>query len=140
MPPSHPSDQLLDRYLGKPNAIAKLISVAKNLPVRWDPEQESPYRERMIDLLMTVQTVAQDDAIQDRTAVFNERFTAANYLEIKRFVVYVIFISLPDANWKQPVAWDSEGGRPVVYHLDSMLEQAEEIVLSLLARHLCGRA
>ncbi|WP_211104501.1 hypothetical protein, partial [Azospirillum baldaniorum] len=134
----NPLDWLIDRYSDRPRALQKMIDLADRLPARWDTEQESRYRDRMTRLASTVLEVANDMTVADKPTAFRERFTAATALEIQRFVVYLVYLSLPNRDWPQPVAWDSEVGCPRVYHLDSMLEHAERLVLTLVALWLQG--
>lgn len=140
MPASLHSDRLFNRYINKPNSIAKLISISASLPTRWNPEQEAHYRKNIACLLTAVLDIIQDEEMLNKAVTFGERFTSADVLEIKRFVVYIIFVLLPNEDWPQSVIWDSTIGRPVVYHLDTMLEFAEGLVLTLIARRLTGEA
>ena len=135
-----PLDWLFDRYGCRPRSLQKMIELADRLPVRWDTEQETRYRDRMIRLANTVLGVAEDSTIADMGLAFRERFTAATALEIQRFVIYLVYLSLPDQGWPQPVAWDSEAGCPRVYHIDSLREHAERLVLTLVALRLRDEA
>ncbi|KJR66206.1 hypothetical protein VY88_09345 [Azospirillum thiophilum] len=136
----NPLDWLIDRYSDRPRALQNMIDLADRLPAQWDTEQESRYRHRMTRLASTVLEVANVTTVADKPMAFRERFTVATALEVQRFVVYLIYLSLPDQVWPQPVAWDSEAGSPRVYHLDRMLEHAEQLVLTLLARRLQSEA
>ncbi|NYZ11615.1 hypothetical protein HL658_03565 [Azospirillum sp. RWY-5-1] len=133
-------DRLFDRYINKPHSIARLISISESLPARWNPEQEAQYREEIVCLLTAFLNIVLDQEMAERASAFRGRFTEADICEVKRFVVYVIFLSLPNEDWPQPVIWDSAAGRPMVNHLDNTLEFAEELVLTLLDRRRSGKA
>lgn len=135
-----PLDWLFDRYGCRPRSLQKMIDLAGWLPARWDTEQEGRYRDRMIRLANTVLDVSNDTTVADKLAAFRERFTDATALEIQRFVIYLVYLSLPDQGWPQPVAWDSEAGCPRVYHIDSLREHAERLVLTLVALRLRDEA
>ena len=130
-----PLDWLFDRYGGRPRAGPGGGELAERLPARWDSVQEGRYCNRMIRLANTVLEVVNDTPV-DKLAAFRERLTPTTALEIQRFVIYLVYSSLPDQGWPQPVAWDFEAGCPRVYHVDPLLEHAERLVLTLVALRL----
>jgi hypothetical protein len=113
-----------------------MIELADRLPARWDSVQEGRYRDHMIRLANTVLEVSNDTTVTKVPIAFRERLTSATALEIQRFVVYLVYLSLPDQAWPQPVVWDFEAGCPRVYHIDPLLEHAERLVLTLVALRL----
>jgi hypothetical protein len=98
MPEFRPFDRLLERYASKPNSIVRLIASAGKLLARWSADQEGQYRNKIVDLLTAMLDVALDETIAEKLPAFSERFTATDVLELKRFVVYVIFLSVPHAD------------------------------------------
>lgn len=136
MPYPDPVDWLIDRYAYRGNAVIKLMQLAADQPTPWDAEQEIRYRSRVLDILEVMLNIAADTAIADKGEAFRMRFTVAQAMEVQRFVVYLIFLTLPDENWPDPVSWDHAAGCPRVFHLESMLTHAEATVLALLARRL----
>ncbi len=131
-----PLNWLADRYAYRPAAITKLMVLAADHPTPWDAEQEAQYRSRILEILGGMLEVANDAAVADKAQAFHERFTAAHAVEVQRLVVYLIFLTLPDQGWPEPVTWDQATGRPRVYHLEPMLIHAEAMILDLLARRL----
>ncbi|MDQ2106472.1 hypothetical protein [Azospirillum isscasi] len=131
-----PLDWLADRYAYRPAAIIKLMVLAADHPTTWDAEQETHYRGRLLDILGHMLEIADDTTVIDKAQAFRERFTAAHAMEVQRLVVYLIFLTLPDQGWPEPVTWDHATGRPQVYHLEPMLIHAEAMVLGLLAHRL----
>ncbi|GLR81421.1 hypothetical protein HUE56_15170 [Azospirillum oryzae] len=136
MTSSGPLDWLIDRYASRPAAIRKLIDLAIRQPVRWNADQEIRYRSGIIARLTAMMELAEDASVADKAVAFREMFTHADSLEVQRFLTYLIFLIIPDGGWPEPVVWDSAAGRPRSFHLDSQLEYAEKLVVTLLARRL----
>ncbi|MFP5513743.1 MAG: hypothetical protein ACLGJC_11735 [Alphaproteobacteria bacterium] len=132
----NPLDWLIDRYAYRPTAIIKLMKLAASHPTPWNASQETQYRSRILEILGLMLEIADNTTVIDKVQAFHGRFTAAHAMEVQRFVVYLIFLVLPEQDWPQPVTWDHKIGRPRVYHLESMLIHAEALVIELLAHRL----
>lgn len=132
----HPADWLADRYGRRPGPLTQLITLACRLPPRWDAKQEAAFRDHVVRVGTAMLDVVQDATITDKAEEFRQRFDAQDAEAIKRAVVYLIFLTLPDHDWPEPVAWDADAGRPKINDLDAMLRHAEALVLELLALRL----
>lgn len=129
-------DWLIDRYSRRPGPLTQLITLACRLPPRWDAKQEAAFRDRVVRVGTAMLDVVQDATVTDKAAKFRERFNADDAEVVKAAVVYLIFLTLPDYDWPEPVEWDADAGRPRINDLDGMLRHAEALVLELLAIRL----
>lgn len=132
--PIYSTDWLYDTYGRRPERLATLIDLAERLPLRWNADQELEYRESILGLVAAMVEIIESPVTDDLAREFHDRLAPGVEAEIQRFVVYLVFVAIPEGGWPEQVVWID--GKPHVQFLEDMLHHAEATVLAVLAKRL----
>lgn len=114
-----------------------MVRLSNMLPCRWDDRQEKRYRRRVETLLWDIFDTSERHSLEYGVFAFRAKFTNADVVRIKEFIVYLLYAFYPDEFDLIGVEWSYDKSTPIIPDIDAAFSLSERIASGLMERLLC---